>query len=660
MAHPVLLLVERPPKRVVVSTLPEHQARVPRSDADVAADVDALIAQAPAWVVIGENGPAVTAGLEDAIRRLGAAGIRTKLVTDGRGIDADAIGRLAAYGLGALIALLHAGDDAVHDAIVGEPGAAARLRALLAVAVPGVRRHVRAVLTPVGLPTLPALVEACAGWHAPLELHGALPLTADVDAALSAAWTAAAAHEVELVPLELGRAPKVGPAPARDPLDVDLNLVRLVEAGAPWSAPRAGTKVGPNAAAAIEALGGLDRLGATLGAHGATPVDLPRCLGGVGRVAGAKVYGCDDCPAACGGLPSPWDPALLRVPPAWEGVRGKKVAILHPWMTDKVLTLSTLPGLARSLKDQGADVRWISAWEELETGVIPTTRDAAWRARSDAAKAVTLSLDLADRDLVIAPTWPSAAAAFPLLGPKARLVVADWHLLDGFDRFKPIVAAHGGWPENVVVHACFRAFSVLFRRQGIPPRQVRWRAYPFDTAAFRPGPPPVSATWAFAGGNQRRDWTTLLAAGARLGAARPVRLLTRDVPEGTTSGPITAEGSIPLAEFYAALASARYVVVPVVPHPDQGAGITLAAMAHAAGRPVIATAAPGLAEQVIDGTDGLLVPAGDPAALAAAMTRLDQDDALCASLGKGALAAARRLSTDTWAEELRYGGVSPI
>lgn len=660
MAHPILLLVQPPVRPVVVGTLAEHGARVAKDADGLTREVDALVAAKPAWVVIGDGAPHLDDTVDDVVRRLGAAGIRTKLVTDGRGLDPAHVGRLAPFGLGALIALLHAGDPDVHDAIVGEPGAAARIRALLDVPVPGVRRHVRVVITPAGLPSLPALVASCAGWKAPLELHGALPLTPAFDAAMDAVWAAAAAHEVELVPIALGRAPQVGPPPVRDPLDADLNLVRLVEARAPWSAPRAGTRVGPAAAEAIQAVGGLDRLGATLAAHGATPVDLPRCLGGSGRVAGAKVYGCDDCPAACGGLPGPWDPALLRVPPAWEGMRGKRVAVLHPWMADKVLTLSTLPGLARSLRDQGCDVSWISAWEDLEPGVIPTTRDAAWRTRADAARGRPLDLDLADRDLVIAPTWASAAEAFPKLGPKARLVVADWHLLDGFEAWRAVVAAHGGWPDNVVVHACFRAFSVLFRRNGVPPRAIRWRPYPFDTAAFTPGPDPVRSAYGFAGGNQRRDWRTLLAAGARLDGARPIRLLTRDVPEGTTSGPVRAEGSVPLAEFYAALAGARYVVVPVVPHPDQGAGITLAAMAHAAGRPVIATAAPGLAEQVIDGIDGLLVPAHDPDALAAAITRLDRDDTLCASLAAGARTAARKLSTDTWAEELRFGGESPI
>lgn len=60
--------------------------------------------------------------------------------------------------------------------------------------------------------------------------------------------------------------------------------------------------------------------------------------------------------------------------------------------------------------------------------------------------------------------------------------------------------------------------------------------------------------------------------------------------------------------------------------------------AGACGLPLVTTDVPGCRDVVADGVDGLLVPVRDPAALARAIARLDDDPPLCARLG----AAARR------------------
>ena len=71
-------------------------------------------------------------------------------------------------------------------------------------------------------------------------------------------------------------------------------------------------------------------------------------------------------------------------------------------------------------------------------------------------------------------------------------------------------------------------------------------------------------------------------------------------------------------------------------------GLPVAVMeAFALGVPVVATAAGGMAEAVTDGVNGLLVPAHDPAALAAAIGRA-AEPALRARLADGAAAAADR------------------
>ena len=71
----------------------------------------------------------------------------------------------------------------------------------------------------------------------------------------------------------------------------------------------------------------------------------------------------------------------------------------------------------------------------------------------------------------------------------------------------------------------------------------------------------------------------------------------------------------------------------VLPSLFEGLGVA-ALEAMAAGKPVIATRVGGLAESVVDQATGLLVPAQDSAALAAAIARLVKDDALAAEMGR--------------------------
>ncbi|HVZ49820.1 MAG TPA: glycosyltransferase, partial [Gemmatimonadaceae bacterium] len=62
-----------------------------------------------------------------------------------------------------------------------------------------------------------------------------------------------------------------------------------------------------------------------------------------------------------------------------------------------------------------------------------------------------------------------------------------------------------------------------------------------------------------------------------------------------------------------------------------------------AGRPVIAANAGGVPEIVTDGDTGILVPPGDPAALAAALRRVTADPAAAAAMGARGRARAREV-----------------
>ena len=81
----------------------------------------------------------------------------------------------------------------------------------------------------------------------------------------------------------------------------------------------------------------------------------------------------------------------------------------------------------------------------------------------------------------------------------------------------------------------------------------------------------------------------------------------------------------------------------VVVIPSESEGLPLAALeALAAGRPIVATAVRGLRDLLDDGRTALLVPPGDPEALAAAVRRVLDDPALARSLGEAGLQEASR------------------
>lgn len=99
------------------------------------------------------------------------------------------------------------------------------------------------------------------------------------------------------------------------------------------------------------------------------------------------------------------------------------------------------------------------------------------------------------------------------------------------------------------------------------------------------------------------------------------------------------------------LALLRGAVANVFPSPKEGWGITVMEAA-ACGTPSIASDAPGLRDSVRDGLTGLLVPHGDPPALADAILRVARDPDLVERLGAAARQHALQHSWDAATDQV--------
>ena len=145
-----------------------------------------------------------------------------------------------------------------------------------------------------------------------------------------------------------------------------------------------------------------------------------------------------------------------------------------------------------------------------------------------------------------------------------------------------------------------------------------------------------------------KDHATLLGAFARVAQARPdVRLVL--VGDGPERPRLEAMAGALGIGARACFAGHR----PHQPSPHWGFDVSVLASrgegfpnalveAMAAGRPIVATAVGGVPDVVADGTCGLLVPAGDAPAMAAALARLVDDPSLRHRMGAEGLARAGR------------------
>ncbi|MGC6514266.1 MAG: glycosyltransferase [Myxococcota bacterium] len=458
--------------------------------------------------------------------------------------------------------------------------------------------------------------------------------------------------------------------------------------------------------------GGIAQLGPLLKAHGHPVRNLPLCMGGDGRGEGTHTDACTPCPARTK-CPGPSAELTDQVHPlrAWSSLQeGAHIVVLAPDQPDNLLTLSTLPGLVTELRARGAQVtfhtpfdvedspasfcpeRTFTVWEHIywnlhrsitrqpdpitdyrpPVGRIshPLRRQDTASHRAAVVERWWATLDLSSADLIVVPGFHAARRVWehPTRPHSARVQVADFHLLDGAhewarDRLPPgqAVMTGGAWNDiDLEIVSCFPRYAKLYRSIGIDLRRIVWRPYPLWSRHCEPGPPPHACGHIWAGGAHLRDWDTLARAVASCAdLTHPIDVHADPSPVLQAAVGLRPLGRVGLEPFWRAIQTARFVVLPLHHDADRAAGLTVASMALAAGRPVVATCIPGTLDHLRHGIDSLLVPAGDADALADAISRLDADEALLHRLHRGAVAAKASVDVRRWASTI-VDGLKPL
>ncbi|HSH46593.1 MAG TPA: glycosyltransferase family 4 protein [Longimicrobiales bacterium] len=154
---------------------------------------------------------------------------------------------------------------------------------------------------------------------------------------------------------------------------------------------------------------------------------------------------------------------------------------------------------------------------------------------------------------------------------------------------------------------------------------------------------------------ERKGVVHLIDAVARVSRERPVELhvigdgpsrggLEARARELDVAGIVRFHGFVASDELSRRFSESDVFVLPAVVDAKgdtEGLGVVLLeALAH--GTPVVASAAGGIVDIVRDGETGLLVPPGDPGALAAALVRIQDEPGLAGRLVEGGQAHVRR------------------
>jgi glycosyltransferase involved in cell wall biosynthesis len=277
-------------------------------------------------------------------------------------------------------------------------------------------------------------------------------------------------------------------------------------------------------------------------------------------------------------------------------------------------------------------------------------RPAAWLLAPAAAWALRSAASTLLRETrydVVHVHWvvPSAALIQDIVRAHGAPLVVSLHGSDVFvaERLAPARAlARQALRAAGAVTACSGDLRERALRLGALPERTRTVPYGVDAAAFSPDVPsadmrrrlgvPEGAVLVLAVGRlvEKKGFAWLVAAAAQAPGVHVVVAgdgdLRRDLEEKARAlgAPVSFAGALDRKDVASAMAAADVVAVPsIVDRAGNVDGLPNALLEGlASGRAVVATRVAGIPDVVEDGQNGLLVPPGDEAALAAALRRL--------------------------------------
>lgn len=210
---------------------------------------------------------------------------------------------------------------------------------------------------------------------------------------------------------------------------------------------------------------------------------------------------------------------------------------------------------------------------------------------------------------------------------------------------------------------CYASWQKQFieRRWGIPAERVRFTPFMVDQNFFAPTrvtPVTQPRPQICAVGLERRDYPTLLRAVEGLEAQVVIAAASpwskrSDSTQGQTIPENVEVRKFSQHELRQLYADSRFLVMPLEDVEFQ-AGVTAILEAMAMERAVICSRTPGQTDVIVEGENGLYVPAGDADALRAAMQRLLDSPDEAKRLGQaGRRLVEREMSLDRYVERLQ-------
>ena len=311
----------------------------------------------------------------------------------------------------------------------------------------------------------------------------------------------------------------------------------------------------------------------------------------------------------------------------------------------------------------------LRAWFEVEGGFELHQRPSRWAGESLARSLMWMRQVFRDRALAGADILYSRIPAMIALGGWAPLPFATDHYRpwpDEIPPIRPLVRRTALSPKclGLVLHSRFAADAYL--RAGVPDEKLIVAHNGADPRPDRVGgaAPDLPAGRPVALYAGRLDVTKGLDQLLALADLRPQVQFVLVGSEG--EGPVEAAAARranvrvvpwqPPSALPAWLEAADVLLIPASREPLERFRTCVLPMKLfaylAAGKPILAPAAPDTAELLADGENALLVPPAQPEAAAAALDRLLGDPTLTARLAAQARATARSLTWDHRAERI--------